>query len=136
MEDPRSVYNEKLMAIKEILEAMVDIENSFFYLQECENEDISNEMLWEIEGAEIKINDIFDDTYYITVCVTVMIEAKKGISKYCINYFYKISELNIERDLQITLDTPTFRDYGEKVLDELASILNSESLVLRKNSAR
>jgi hypothetical protein len=135
VDDQRNTYDEKLSVVKEILETMVDMENGFSCLEEYEDKYASSDMWWETESAEIKVNDILDDTYYITICITPIIEAKRGRPKCCINYYYTIVEQNIERDLTLTLDTPSLKDYGEKVLDELVSILNSGNLKLarRKN---
>ena len=132
VDDQRNTYDEKLSVVKEILETMVDMENGFSCLEEYENKYVSSDMWWETEIAEIKVNDILDDTYYITICVTPMIEAKSGRAKCCINYYYTIVEQNIERDLMLTFDTPSLKDCGEKVLDELVSILNSGNLKLAR----
>ena len=129
--DQNNDYIEKLETVKEILEIMVDLESGFYCLEDCDEEDLPK-MYWETELAEIEINDIENDVYYITVCVSPAVEKKGGHAICCIHYFYRIEGNCIEREFAMTFDVPSMTDYGEKVLNELVFILNSGNLILTR----
>jgi hypothetical protein len=123
-------YIEKLSLVKQLLKRMLEMEDNFSFLEEEKTF-----KWWKMGPIEIDIEDIEDDTYYLTVSLSPKIERKRGYAKSCIHYFYRIKGREIEREMAITLDSPTFKDKGKKVLEELASILNYGNLVLKKSDA-
>ena len=127
MGDQRIGYIQKLAIVKQILKRMMEMEDNFSFLEEERTF-----KWWKMGPIEIDIEDIEDDTYYLTVSVSPKMERKRGYAKSCIHYYYRIKGREIEREMTMTLDSPTFKDKGKKVLEELASILNYGNLVLRK----
>ncbi len=130
MGNQKRVYVDTLVTVKRLLRKMTEVEDSLSYLEEKESR-----KWWVIGPVEIEINDIKNDTYYLTVAVSPEIEKRRGYAKSCVHYFYKIEGKEIEREMAMTLDSPTFIDKGKKVLEELVFILNSGNLVLKKGNA-
>ncbi len=129
-------YSERVERIKCLLESMKEMEEAFYFLEDCSDVQI-NSIKWETENAEIKIDEIDPERelFYVTVSTWPKKSRGKKFKSKTVYYFYKIEEEGIEREISFWPESSPIKSVEdkekEKILGELTSILYSKKLTLK-----